>query len=197
AFLVRVREHVLVPIGAQDRGRRQEGGRAACVGAFPSGAHLRGAGLGRLALQRLPGEGPLHVAGHGAPVLGQRHTLQEALELSAQRRRRRQGGLPREGEGRALAPRVRAGRLPGQLCRGPRDRGVGGDPLDTPLPRVARRAYRRAGRGPGQQAPPARADPAGGRAGDLRRPELRGRRRTFLGQRPPGGRPRVGVPRPV
>ena len=59
-------------------------------------------------------------------------------------------------------------------------------------PRTAGRAARGAGPGTREQDAPARTDAARPGSSDLRRPELRGRRRALLGERPPGGRPGVG-----
>src|SRR5215211_1137610 len=83
--LVRVREYILLPLGRPDRERSRRDRRAGPLGAIPSGSYLHRAGLGRLTLQRLPGQGTLHVARLGAPVRQVWYPVRETFSLPSQR----------------------------------------------------------------------------------------------------------------
>ena len=97
--------------------------RSARVAALPARSDLRCAGLERLALQSLPGEGSLHVARPGTHLRGTRCSVPQAVGVSAQRAARRARGVSLRG--RSLVSRIRARRLPRELRRGSRDRGRG------------------------------------------------------------------------
>src|SRR5581483_9643099 len=185
-LLVRVREHVLVPGCRTRRGSGARGGMARRLAPLPPRPDLRIAGVERLAVQRLPGEGPLHVARRRASLREARDRLAAAVAVSAERPARGARRVPRRR--RAVVRRLRARGLPRELRRRSRDRGARGD---RGSPRPGRRAGPpddRASARARQQGAPAPADRGGGGARDLRRAVVHGRRRALLGKRSPRGR---------
>ena len=132
----------------------EEAGRRCALAALPARPDLRRAGLEHLALQPLPGQGPLHVARHGARGGPARPALRAARPVSAEQPRSPRGS-PSSARAR-LAPAFTQGRL---------SRPNSARAAASRSPRRSARSFQRLGLdGPG--------DPQGG-AGEPTRPRLK------------------------